>query len=227
MNLKPFILLVEDDPAIRRILRSLLKSADYDTEEATNLETGLSMESILHPDIVILDLGLPDGDGIDFIRELRKKSEVPVIVLSARDKETEKVRALESGANDYVTKPFGPAELKARIKVALRQIRPPQHQGKVECGPLQVDLDARRAFLSGNEVHLTALEYKLLFVMVQHPGKILTVKYLLKEVWGYEADEQKHYVRILAASLRKKIEPAPGAYKFVHTEIGMGYRFLE
>jgi two-component system KDP operon response regulator KdpE len=136
------------------------------------------------------------------------------------------VQALEIGANDYVTKPFGVAELMARIKVALRHTRAPQPQGVMTFGDLDVDTDARRAFVAGTEIHLTPLEYKLLFVMIHNPGKILTTRYLLKEVWGYDTDQQKHYVRILTAGLRKKIEPDALAQRLIHTESGVGYRFF-
>ena len=226
MNIKPLVLVVEDDQAIRRILRSVLSENGFDIEETDSCEGGRSMESILHPDLVLIDLGLPDGDGLDLIRDIRKSSQVPMIVVSATDKEAVKVHALESGANDYVTKPFGVAELLARIKVALRHNKTPQSQGIMVFGNLSVNTDSRRVFLLGNEVHLTPLEYKLLFVMIQSPGKILTTRYLLKEVWGYDSDQQKHYVRILAAGLRKKIEPGPKSDQLLHTVSGVGYRFF-
>lgn len=226
MNIDPLVLVVEDDPAIRRVLKNLLAEIGCQVEFAVTLEGGISLVSSLKPDLVVLDLGLPDGEGHLLIEALMKTDHPPILVLSARGAEMEKVKALEAGAIDYVTKPFGPAELKARIKVALRQTRPQPSVGTLVFEDLVVDPDSRRVFLAKEEVHLTPLEYKLLLMMTRNAGKILTTSYLLKEVWGHDNEDQKHYVRVLTAGLRKKIEPDPTRPRYIHTESGVGYRFF-
>lgn len=225
MNIDPLIVVVEDDPAIRRVLKTILTEAGYELEFATTLEGGLSLISSLKPDLILLDLGLPDGDGIRLIQEFSTPAHPPIVVLSARGSEAEKVRALDEGARDYVTKPFGPAELRARVGAALRSVRPVTTKGSLVFEELTVDQDARRVYLGTKEVHLSPLEYKLLLIMAWNAGKILTTRYLLKEVWGREDEEQRHYVRVLTAGLRKKIEADSSAARFIHTESGVGYRF--
>jgi len=226
MNIDPLVLVIEDDPAIRRILKNLVLEIGCQVEFALTLESGLSLATSLRPDLVVLDLGLPDGDGHRLIEALSAAKGPPILVLSARSAEYEKVAALDAGAGDYVTKPFGPAELKARIKVALRQSRPPSSLEPYSFEDLIVNPNARRVFRGKEEVHLTPLEYKLLLVMAQNAGKILTTAYLLREVWGHENDDQRHYVRVLTAGLRKKIELDSGHPRFIHTESGVGYRFF-
>lgn len=225
MNLDPLALVVEDDPAIRRIVKNLLVEVGCQVEFAITLEGGISLAASLQPDLILLDLGLPDGEGHLLIQALAAPDSPPILVLSARGAEAEKVRALEAGAVDYITKPFGPGELKARIRVALRQSRPQNEPEKLTFGNLLVDADARRVFQGSQEIHLTPLEYKLLLVMARNAGKILTTNYLLKEVWGHDNEDQRHYVRVLTAGLRKKLEPDPARPQFIHTESGVGYRF--
>lgn len=227
MNTPPLVLVIEDDAAIRKLVRNVLGDVDCQLEETASCEGGLSLCASLHPDLVILDLGLPDGDGVDLIGRIRSFSDLPVIVISGRDKEAEKVRALEAGADDYVTKPFGLNEFRARVRVALRRNPLAKTKGTLTFAQLRVDLDARRLYLGEQEVHLTPLEYRLFSVFISHPGKILTTRYLLREVWGIEMDSQKHYVRVLTAGLRKKLEPDPDRPIFIHTETGVGYRFFE
>ncbi len=226
MNIDPLVLVIEDDPAIRRVVRNLLVEIGCHVEFAVSLEGGRSLAASLRPDLIVLDLGLPDGEGHTLIEALGYDDPPPILVLSARGAESEKVRALEAGASDYLTKPFGPGELKARIRVALRRSRPQQASGPMTFDDLTLDSDARRVFRAGEEIHLTPLEYKLLLVMALNPGKILTTSYLLKEVWGHDNDDQRHYVRVLTAGLRKKLEPDPTRPRYIHTESGVGYRFF-
>lgn len=226
MNLDPLVLVVEDDGAIRRVVRNLLMEIGCQVEFAVTLEGGVSLAASLKPDLVILDLGLPDGSGHGLIEALSGPESPPILVLSAQGSEAEKVKALESGASDYVTKPFGAGELKARIKVALRQAKPQPTAGTMSFGELLVDSDSRRVYRGSEELHLTPLEYKLLLVMSLNAGKILTTRYLLKEVWGHDNENQRHYVRVLTAGLRKKLEPDPTRPQYIHTESGVGYRFF-
>ncbi len=221
------ILIIEDDEPIRRLLRVHLKEVGWLCEETARGDAGLALAASLKPDVVLLDLGLPDADGTLLIPQFKAISSAPLIVISARDQETEKVRALEAGADDYVTKPLGLAELKARIKASLRRVTPSATEPQKTFADLVLDLSARRVFLAQNEIHVTALEWKLLMVMARHPGKILTTAFLLKEVWGQESLDQRHYVKILMAGLRKKLERHPTHTQFIHTEVGVGYRFYE
>jgi len=226
---EPLILVVDDEPAIRAFLRSSLAARGWASEEAATAETGLTLALSLNPDLVLLDLGLPDLDGVEVITRLRKTSRVPIVVLSARDQERDKVEALNAGADDYLTKPFGLDELTARIKVALRhRSGPASPDGPTQTfGPMTWDPAARRVFVAGEEVHLTPVEYRLLVVLAQSPGRILTHSRLLQEVWGLASLDSVHYVRIAMASLRKKLEHDPGNPRFIHTEVGTGYRFFE
>jgi two-component system KDP operon response regulator KdpE len=226
----PLILLIEDEPQMRRFLRTALGSNDYRLIEAETAKSGLALAASRNPDIILLDLGLPDRDGLDVARELRGWSAVPIIVLSARGREEDKVKALDLGADDYVTKPFGVDELLARIRVALRHAATPANaapQPVFEVGGLRVDLPARRVWRSGQEVHLTPTEYKLLTTLVRHAGKVLTHRQLLKEVWGASYANQSHYVRVYLAQLRQKIEEDPARPRLLLTEPGVGYRLLD
>lgn len=220
------ILIIEDDEPIRRLLRVHLKEAGWVCEETSRGDAGLALAASLKPDVILLDLGLPDADGTLLIPQFKAMSCAPLLVISARDQETEKVRALDAGADDYVTKPLGLAELKARIKASLRHVIPTSEPQKT-FADLVLDIPARRVFLAQNEIHVTALEWKLLLLMARHPGKILTTAFLLKEVWGQESLEQRHYVKILMAGLRKKLERHSTHTEFIHTEVGVGYRFYE
>ena len=196
--------------------------------EADCLRRGLADAAARRPDVVILDLGLPDGDGIDLIRAMRVWSEVPVIVLSARVEEDDKVDALDAGADDYLTKPFGVPELLARVRVALRrQQRAGGEQGaELAFGEVTVDLVRRRVTRGGVEVHLTQIEYRLLLELLRHPGKVLTHRHLLREVWGPAHAEQTHYLRIYMGHLRQKLEREPARPRHLLTETGVGYRFV-
>ncbi|NNM54188.1 MAG: response regulator [Spirochaetales bacterium] len=221
------ILIIEDDEPIRRLLRVHLKDVGWNCEETSRGDSGLALAASLKPDVILLDLGLPDADGTLLIPQFKAISASALIVISARDQETEKVRALDAGADDYVTKPLGLAELKARIKASLRRVTPSSTEPQKTFDDLVLDISARRVFLADNEIHVTALEWKLLLVMTRYPGKILTTAFLLKEVWGQESLEQRHYVKILMAGLRKKLERHPTHTQFIHTEVGVGYRFYE
>jgi two-component system KDP operon response regulator KdpE len=226
----PLILLIEDEPQMRRFLRTALTANDYRLVEAETAKDGLGQAAARNPDVILLDLGLPDRDGLDVARELREWSATPIIVLSARGREEDKVKALDLGADDYLTKPFGVEELLARIRVALRHAATPPGAAAepvFEVGDLRVDLPARRVWRAGQEVHLTPTEYKLLATLVRHAGKVLTHRQLLKEVWGINFVNQSHYVRVYLAQLRQKIEADPARPRLLLTEPGVGYRLRD
>lgn len=221
------MVVIEDDPQIRRFLRPALTSRGFRVAEAANGEDGLREAASRPPDLIILDLGLPDLDGLDVIRRLREWTQVPIIVLSARGQEQDKVSALEAGADDYLTKPFSIGELLARIRVALRHADRAAAQPSEPAfavGDLRVDLAARRVFAADREIHLTPIEYKLLTILVRHAGKVVTHGQLLREVWGPKQEGQSHYVRVYMAHLRHKIEAEPAHPRHLITEPGGGYR---
>lgn len=221
------ILLVEDELPIRRFLRASLTGEGYRLAEAVNGEQALRLAAQQPPDLVILDLGLPDLDGQEVLRRLREWLRAPIIVLSARDQEQQKVTALDHGADDYLTKPFGTGELLARLRVALRHaahLTSGRETSAFLCGDLKVDLATRRVFVKEAEVHLTPLEYRLLTLLVRHAGKVLTHRYLLKEVWGPQQVQETHYLRVFMASLRRKLEHDPAQPRYLLTEQGVGYR---
>jgi len=223
----PLILLIEDEPQMRRFLRTALDANDYRLVEAETAKEGLAHATSRNPDVILLDLGLPDRDGLQVTRELREWTATPIIVLSARGREEDKVKALDLGADDYLTKPFGVDELLARIRVALRHSAMPPGappEPVFEVGELRVDLAARRVWRAGEEVHLTPTEYKLLTTLVRHAGKVLTHRQLLKDVWGATYANQSHYVRVYMAQLRQKIEADPARPRLLLTEPGVGYR---
>jgi len=223
----PLILLIEDEPQMRRFLRTALDANDYRLVEAETAKEGLAHATSRNPDVILLDLGLPDRDGLEVTRELREWTATPIIVLSARGREEDKVKALDLGADDYLTKPFGVDELLARIRVALRHAAMPPGappEPVFEVGELRVDLAARRVWRAGEEVHLTPTEYKLLTTLVRHAGKVLTHRQLLKDVWGATYANQSHYVRVYMAQLRQKIEADPARPRLLLTEPGVGYR---
>lgn len=209
-------------------MRHALEAEGFRVFEAGNLERGLIEAGTRKPDLVILDLGLPDGDGRDFIRALRGWSSMPIVVLSARVEEQDKVEALDAGADDYLSKPFGVAELLARVRVSLRRRgRAGEEQGpEARFGDVVVDMSKRRVSKGGQEVHLTQIEFRLLAVLLSHPGKVLTHRQLLREVWGPSHVEHGHYLRIYMGHLRQKLEDNPARPKHLITETGIGYRFV-
>ena len=224
---EPVVVLIEDETQIRRFLRATLTGQGYRLFEATTGADGLVEVASRQPDVVIVDLGLPDLDGLQVIRRLREWSAVPVIVLSARGQERDKVTALDAGADDYVSKPFSAGELLARIRVALRHTAGALHEGSeaaFKVGELQVDQLRRHVTVSGAEVRLTPIEYKLLTTLVRHAGKVVTHQQLLREVWGPSHDDQSHYVRVYMAHLRHKLEAEPARPRYLLTEPGVGYR---
>ena len=224
------VLLIEDDAQIRRFLRATLASQGYRLIEAMTGEEGLSLAASRQPDLIILDLGLPDLDGLAVARRIRQWGSVPILVLSARGQERDKVAALDAGADDYVTKPFGVGELVARMRVALRHAAR-GGLGKEEpvfsVGELRVDLARRQVFLGGEEVHLTPIEHKLLAVLVRNAGKVVTQRQLLTEVWGPAFEEQGHYLRVFMRQLRQKLESTPARPRYFRTEPGVGYRLVD
>lgn len=221
------VLIVEDEQAIRRFLRTALEADGLRVHEAETLQRGLIEAATRKPDLVILDLGLPDGDGIDFIRDLRQWSQMPVIVLSARTEESDKIVALDAGADDYLSKPFGIGELQARLRVALRRHAGTQQNDPiVRFSDIEVDLASRRIVRGGEELHLTPIEFRLLAVLLNNPGKVLTQRQLLNQVWGPNAVEHSHYLRIYMGHLRQKLERDPARPRHLLTETGIGYRFM-
>jgi len=227
---EPVILVVEDEPQIRRFVRAALEAEGCQVHEAENGKRGLIEAGTRKPDLMIIDLGLPDMDGADVIREIRSWSELPIIVLSARTREQEKISALDSGADDYLTKPFGVGELKARIRAALRR-RAADAAGdethEFRFGEIKVDFLNRRVYRQEREIHLTSIEYRLLTVLIRNAGKVLTHRYLLKEVWGPLQVESNHYLRTYMAHLRQKLELDPAQPQHLITETGVGYRLVE
>jgi len=221
----PVIVLIEDEPQIRRFLRATLGSHGYRLHEAETGEDGLIEAASRQPDVVILDLGLPDVDGLQVIRRLREWSKVPVIVLSARGQEGDKVAALDAGADDYVSKPFAVGELLARLRVALRHAAAGESgEPTFTVGDLTVDQIKRQVRVDGREVHLTPIEYRLLTLLVRHSGRVVSQRQLLKEVWGPGQTEQTHYLRVYMGTLRRKLEKDPARPRFLLTEPGVGYR---
>jgi two-component system KDP operon response regulator KdpE len=219
----PTVLVIEDEPPIRRLLRNTLGVQNYQVLEAGDARKGLALVASARPDIVILDLGLPDMDGLDVIKALRKVSAVPIVVLSSRDDEKAKVAALDLGADDYVTKPFGAEELVARLRAALRhRLQEEGVRPVFRSGDLAVDLVHRQVTVRGAEVHLSPKEYEILAQLVRHAGKVLTHRHLMKEIWGGETDPQ--YLRVYVRQLRQKIEPDPERPTHILTETGVGYR---
>jgi len=224
---EPVVVLIEDEAQIRRFLRATLTGQGYRLFEATTGADGVVEVASRQPDVVIVDLGLPDMDGLEVIRRLREWTAVPVIVLSARGQERDKVTALDAGADDYVSKPFSAGELLARIRVALRHTAGASHEGSeaaFKVGDLQVDLLRRHVSMRGADVRLTPIEYKLLATLVKHAGKVVTHQQLLRDVWGPSHEDQSHYVRVYMAHLRHKLETEPARPRYLLTEPGVGYR---
>jgi len=225
MSDAPVVLVVEDDRQIRRFLRALLTAQGYRVVEADTGKAGLREATARVPDVIVLDLGLPDMEGIELLREVRQWSSIPVIVLSARGQERHKVDALDAGADDYLTKPFGASELCARLRVALRRSSDSRvGDAPFTVGDLTVDLAARRVTVSDREVHLTPIEYRLLAALVKHAGKVLTHAHLLAEVWGPGCAFEHTYPRVYMSQLRRKLEQDPARPRYLLTESGVGYR---
>lgn len=226
----PLILIVEDEPQMLRFIRASLGSHGYRLLEAATAQEATQLATTHAPELVLMDLGLPDMDGLELTKQMREWTRTPIIVISARGREDDKVLALDAGADDYLTKPFGVNELLARIRVALRHAREAtsnQSEPVLSIRDLTLDLGKRQVLVGGKEVHLTPTEYKLLALLAQHRGKVLTHRQILKDVWGPAYANQSHYVRVHMAELRKKIEADPARPKLIVTEPGVGYRMRE
>ncbi|HSA84800.1 MAG TPA: response regulator [Nitrospira sp.] len=226
MSQEATILLIEDEPEIRRFLRTTLPAHGFRFHEVVTGRDGLTEAKARNPDLILLDLGLPDLEGNEVIRQIREWTTTPIIVLSARDQEQAKVAALDLGADDYITKPFGVNELLARIRTALRHASRTSESAEsvFTLGDLKVDLGRRQVFVSGDEIHLTPIEYKLLTTLIRYAGKVLTHRQLLKEVWGPLHVEEGHYLRVYMRQLRNKLEKNPAHPRYLVTELGVGYR---
>ncbi len=226
MHSHPHILVVDDEPQITRVLRTTLTAQNYEIRVANDGGTALEIAKDFAPDLVITDLAMPNMNGIELTRELRKVSQVPILVLSVRGEDRSKVEALDSGADDYITKPFSTAELLARIRAALRRAPPTSPpQTKIETGDFRIDLDAHSVSVAGREVHLTPKEFDVLLFMAQRPRKVLTHRSILNAVWGSNSTEQNEYLRVFVGQLRKKLELDASAPKYILTEPWVGYRF--
>ncbi|MEG2700426.1 MAG: response regulator transcription factor [Hungatella sp.] len=228
---KPLILVVEDDSAVRNLIATTLETHDYKYHTAPNGETAI-LEAVSHnPGVVLLDLGLPDMDGVEVIRKIRSWSQMPIIVISARSEDTDKIDALDAGADDYLTKPFSVEELLARLRVTFRRLNYSQNNETTESsvfinGELKIDYAAGCAYMSGKELHLTPIEYKLLCLLSKNVGKVLTHTFLTREIWGSAWDNDVASLRVFMATLRKKIEPEGSAPQYIQTHVGVGYRML-
>lgn len=232
MNAKTSIIIIEDERNICNFMVTTLTAQGYKVSSAANAKTGLSLITSGCPDIILLDLGLPDMDGIDVIREIRTWASIPIIVISARTQEHEKVLALDSGADDYITKPFGPSELLARIRTALR------HSNRLNTGSLlaarpyqadglTIDFEKHLITLHDNEIHLTQIEYKIIALLARNSGRVMTYDSIISEVWGPYADDNNRILRVNMANIRRKLEQNPAEPHYIFTEIGIGYRMLE
>ncbi|MDZ7862056.1 two-component system response regulator KdpE [Acidovorax sp.] len=229
-SLAPVAVVIEDEPQIRRFVRGALEAEGWQVHEADTLQRGLTEAGTRKPDLLVLDLGLPDGDGLALIRDVRQWSSVAIIVLSARIDEADKIAALDAGADDYLTKPFGVGELMARVRANLRRPRATgasqEEDTSFSFGEVSVDRQARLVHRAGQEVHLTPIEYRLLSVLVANAGRVLTHRQLLREVWGPSHSEQSHYLRIYMGHLRQKLEPDPAQPRHLLTETAVGYRLM-
>ena len=225
---QPTVLMIEDEPQIRRFVRASMEAEGWLVFETDSKKRGVIEAGTRKPDLIILDLGLPDGDGVDLIGDVRSWSSVPIIVLSARVSETEKIRALDAGADDYLTKPFGSGELLARVRANLRRRRTPTTSdgGAISFGDVTVDLRERQVTKAGEHVHLTPTEFRLLAALLNNPGKVITNPQLLREVWGPSHSESGHYLRVYMGHLRQKLEDDPTQPKHLLTETAVGYRLV-
>jgi len=226
MDSRQTILVVEDEPEIRKFLRSSLGAEGYRVVESPNGRRGTTDAGMHKPDLAIVDLGLPDFDGIEVIRRIREWSPMPIIVLSARIQERSKIAALDTGADDYITKPFGVGELLARVRVALRHSARPQAGRILAFGNVKIDFEKRQAQRDGSEIHFTAIEFRLLACLAKHLGMVVTHRQLLQEVWGPPHVEHTHYLRVYMKQLREKLEPDPVRPRYLLTETGVGYRLV-
>lgn len=224
--MKSTILLVDDEQEIRRFIRLALKAEGFDYLEASTVEDALQQMHNASPDLVILDLGLPDADGFTLLRKIRETSRLPVLVLSARDQEREKIKLLEGGANDYITKPFSVKELLVRIRVLLRDIRPVTRSLTLDFGTLKIDAQSRKVYLGGQLISLTNKEYAVLYTLAEHAQELVNQQYLLAQIWGASHEHDSHYVRIVVSQLRKKLADDASAPAYIETHPGVGYRFL-
>jgi two-component system, OmpR family, KDP operon response regulator KdpE len=222
---KKKILVVDDESAIRKFLRASLEREDVSVLECSTGEEGIRAVATENPDILLLDLGLPDLEGLEVVKRVREWSTVPIVILSARDQEEQKILTLDAGADDYLTKPFTIGELEARMRVALRRRTDPEQPSVIHVEELEINLTNRTVLRAGKEVHLTPLEFKLLAFLARHSGKVLTHKQILTEVWGAAYARQNHYLRVFMGQLRHKLEADPAQPKFLTTESGVGYRF--
>jgi two-component system KDP operon response regulator KdpE len=223
----PHVLVVDDEPQIVRGLRVVLRKAGYEVKAAETKQLALDAVSVRPPDAMVLDLVLPDGSGVDVCTEVRRWSKLPIIVLSAVGDEREKVRALDAGADDYITKPFGTDELLARLRAVLRRASDDETEPTVTIGDLTIDLARRQVIRAGEEIHLTPIEFDLLHVLARHRGKLVTHRELLQTVWGPSYGEETHYLRVHFAHIRSKLEPDPSHPRYVITDPGVGYRLRE
>ena len=220
------ILVIDDEKQIRRMLKTALTGFGYDIAEASSGQEGLNQTTMFHPDLIVLDLGLPDFDGTEVVRRLREWTQIPIIILSVREQEQDKIRALDAGADDYITKPFGMGELLARIRVALRHAAKTEDEPVLTFGELTVDLAHRRVILREEDLKLTPTEYEILKHLALHAGKVVTHRQLLKAIWGPNYQEETHYLRIYIGQLRRKIEADPSQPTYIVTESGVGYRLM-
>ncbi|MBE6036332.1 MAG: response regulator transcription factor [Clostridiales bacterium] len=233
MNALPLILLIEDEENIRSFMKAILASNDYLPLEAGNAAEALLQISSRNPDLILLDLGLPDLDGMELLRRIRQKYSTPIIVVSARTFESEKVDALDAGADDYITKPFGTSELLARVRTALRHAAEKQsslhsrHEGRFTCRDLVIDYDKRRVYVGGEDVHLTQNEYKIVAMLSQHAGKVLTYDSIIRAIWGINPSSDNKILRVNMANIRRKIEKSTAEPQYIFTEMGVGYRMAE
>ncbi|SJZ59482.1 two-component system, OmpR family, KDP operon response regulator KdpE [Trichlorobacter thiogenes] len=222
----PRVLIIDDEVAIRKFLRTVLSSEEFLLYEAENAHTGLSLTAAVRPDVILLDLGLPDLDGLEVIKRIRDWSQVPIIVLSVREREEDKIAALDAGADDYLTKPFGVGELLARIRAAMRRLQQELPEPVFISDDLEVNLELRRVMVKGKDVQLTPTEYDLLKLLVSQAGKVLTHRHILNKIWGPSHLEQPHVLRVNISNLRRKIELDPAQPLHITTELGVGYRLV-
>lgn len=227
MNTKPRVLIIDDEKAIGRMLRLCLEQEGYEVLEAATGREGVALTANQRPDVIVLDLGLPDMDGLAVLKSLREWSRTPVLVLSVKQDTDDKVAALDLGADDYLTKPFHAAELAARLRAIRRHAQPEPDEPVFLSGPLRVDRSSHRVEVKGREIHLTPTEYSLLSVLIRYAGRIVTHRQLLREVWGPAAEKQSQYLRVYMAHLRKKLEPDPASPRLLKNDPGIGYRLME
>ena len=231
MDIKPLVLVIEDEEIICNFISAVLASNDYQVVKAKTGKEGISLFLSYNPDLILLDLGLPDIDGVEVLKAIRQRSKTPIVVVSARGHEREKVLALDLGADDYIVKPFGTSELLARIRTAIRHSpktisEDAAGDGKLKIGQLEIDYNKRAVFLLGEKIHLTPIEYKILVLLSKNAGKVLTHDFIIREIWGIYTDES-HTLRVNMANIRRKIEKNPGEPKYILTEMGVGYRMAE